>query len=156
MKKTIELVSADDSMISRSDLRESAPFQAASTRAPAQPTPAASVGVAHPRKIEPSTSETSSTGGKKLRTIIAASAPAPLGPSSAGIGGAISGFRKEMTPIQMRYSTESSRPGNKAPANSDPTGTDIRSPMITSMIEGGIRMPSVPEDAIVPTASSGW
>ena len=41
-----------------------------------------------------------------------------------------------------------------APANRVPTGTVIRSPMITSMIDGGIRMPSVPAEAMVPTASS--
>ena len=40
-----------------------------------------------------------------------------------------------------------------AAMNTVPTGIDIRSDMITSMIDGGIRMPSVPEDAIVPVAS---
>ena len=45
-------------------------------------------------------------------------------------------------------------PGRNAPANSVPTGTPMRSPMITSMIDGGMRMPSVPADAIVPTDSS--
>ncbi len=37
--------------------------------------------------------------------------------------------------------------------NTVPTGTDRRSAMMTSMIEGGIRMPSVPEAAMVPVAS---
>ena len=43
-----------------------------------------------------------------------------------------------------------------AAANSVPTETCSRSPMITSMIDGGIRMPSVPAEAMVPTASSFW
>ena len=34
-----------------------------------------------------------------------------------------------------------------------PTGIDIRSAMMTSMIDGGMRMPSVPDAAIVPVAS---
>ena len=34
-----------------------------------------------------------------------------------------------------------------------PTGIDMRSAMMTSMIDGGMRMPSVPEAAMVPVAS---
>ena len=41
-----------------------------------------------------------------------------------------------------------------AAVNSVPTEIFSRSPMITSMIQGGIRMPSVPAEAMVPTASS--
>jgi hypothetical protein len=40
-----------------------------------------------------------------------------------------------------------------AAMNTVPTGTDSRSDMITSMIDGGIRMPSVPDEAMVPVAS---
>ena len=35
-----------------------------------------------------------------------------------------------------------------------PTDTDIRSAMMISMMLGGIRMPSVPEAAMVPQASA--
>ncbi len=40
--------------------------------------------------------------------------------------------------------------------NRSPTGFDMRSAMITSMIDGGIRMPRVPAEQMVPTASSFW
>ena len=39
-----------------------------------------------------------------------------------------------------------------APVNKVPTGRPIKSPMITSMMLGGIKIPSVPAEAIVPTA----
>ncbi len=41
-----------------------------------------------------------------------------------------------------------------AAVNSVPTEIVSRSPMITSMMLGGIRMPSVPAEAMVPTDSS--
>ena len=41
-----------------------------------------------------------------------------------------------------------------AAANSAPTEVLSISAMTTSMIAGGIRMPSVPAEAMVPTASS--
>ena len=40
--------------------------------------------------------------------------------------------------------------------NSVPTETDRRSAIKTSMIEGGMRMPSVPDAQIVPVAKAGW
>ena len=45
------------------------------------------------------------------------------------------------------------KPGMIAARNRLPTEIASRSPMMTSMIEGGIRMPSVPEAQIVPVAS---
>ena len=45
-------------------------------------------------------------------------------------------------------------PGTIDAANNAPTETDNKSPMITSIMEGGIKMPSVPAEAIVPVASS--
>ena len=40
--------------------------------------------------------------------------------------------------------------------NSTPTGTLNWSAIKTSMMEGGIRIPKVPEDAIVPVARRGY
>ena len=45
-------------------------------------------------------------------------------------------------------------PGIVAAANSAPTDVFSISPMTTSMIDGGIRMPSVPAEAMVPIASA--
>ncbi len=41
-----------------------------------------------------------------------------------------------------------------AAVNNVPTEIVSRSPMITSMMLGGIRMPNVPAEAMVPTESS--
>ena len=54
----------------------------------------------------------------------------------------------------MRYMPESSSPGITAAANSAPADMASISAITTSMMAGGIRMPSVPADATVPRASS--
>ena len=54
-----------DSQISRRLVELSAPRKAASTSAPLAPTPAASVGVASPPRIEPRTATISSRGGAR-------------------------------------------------------------------------------------------
>ena len=43
-------------------------------------------------------------------------------------------------------------PGITAAANKAPTEIDSKSPIITNMIDGGINIPKVPAEAIVPTA----
>ena len=68
MKKTIALVSAAEVITSRSTCMLKRRLPMASRMAPRPPTPEASVGVAQPPKIEPSTSVISSAGGTKLRT----------------------------------------------------------------------------------------
>ncbi len=42
-----------------------------------------------------------------------------------------------------------------APANRSPTEMRMVSPSTTSMMLGGMRMPSVPVDAMIPVASFG-
>ena len=59
MKNTSALVSAELSITSLSIFMLRRLFQAASASAPAQPVPPASVGVAKPPKIEPSTTKIS-------------------------------------------------------------------------------------------------
>ncbi len=121
---------------------------------PSAPTPDASVGVAQPAKMLPSTSVISSAGGHEA----AHQQPAwsarrrPMLPV-AGMRGARRGHTKQATTMNTMYRPLISRPGRTAPVNSVPTGTPTRSPMITSMIDGGIRMPSVPALAMVPTDS---
>ena len=44
-------------------------------------------------------------------------------------------------------------PGTMAAANRSVTGTSSTGPMTTSMIDGGIRIPSVPPAVMVPAAS---
>ena len=51
------------------------------------------------------------------------------------------------------YSPPSSTPGNSAPRNKSPTLIAIRSAITTSMMLGGIRMPSVPTAQTVPEAN---
>ena len=75
------------------------PLNQASRMAPRLPTPAASVGVAQPPKMEPSTSVMRNTGGRKLLPIMRQNSARLLGPTSAGSGGARSGLRKLATPM---------------------------------------------------------
>jgi hypothetical protein len=73
--------------------------------------------------------------------------------ASAGRGGTRSGRTKPTTTMNTMYSTPSSRhPGISAPMNRSPTDTDTWSAISTSMMDGGIRMPSVPEAATTPEA----
>src|SRR5688500_6574347 len=94
MKNTSALVSAALSIIEFSAFRLSLPLNQASTSAPAAPTPAASVGVAQPPKIDPSTSTIRNVGGRKLLPIITQNSRALFGPISGGSGGASPGLRK--------------------------------------------------------------
>src|SRR6186713_501607 len=94
MKNTSALVSAELSIMPLSSFRLSLPFHQARISAPAAPTPAASVGVAQPPKIEPSTSVMRKVGGTKLFSISDQNSAAFFGPMSAGSGGASSGFQK--------------------------------------------------------------
>ncbi len=94
MKNTSALVSAELSIMALSALKLSLPLNQASTMAPTAPTPAASVGVAQPPKIDPSTSTIRKVGGTKLLPIMAQNSAAFFGPTSAGSGGASSGFQK--------------------------------------------------------------
>ncbi len=45
-------------------------------------------------------------------------------------------------------------PGTSAPMNNSPTDSESWSAIRMSMIDGGIRMPSVPADAITPEANA--
>ena len=92
MKKTMALVSAEFSMTSFIAFMLSRLLNHASRIAPKAPTPAASVGVAQPAKIEPSTSTIRKVGGRKLLPIIFQNSARVLGPMSAGNGGATSGL----------------------------------------------------------------
>ena len=51
------------------------------------------------------------------------------------------------------YKPPNRSPGNTAPKNKSPTDIAMRSAISTSMMLGGIRMPSVPTAHTVPAAS---
>src|SRR5687768_5493076 len=94
MKNTSALVSAELSIIAFRSLKLSLPLNQAITSAPAAPTPAASVGVSQPPKIDPSTSTMRNVGGTKLLPIRTQNSRAFFGPISGGSGGASPGFQK--------------------------------------------------------------
>jgi len=74
----------------------------ASRMEPSAPTPDASVGVAQPAKMLPSTSVMRKVGGRKLLRIMLQNSAAFFGPTSAGSGGASPGFQKLSAPIYIR------------------------------------------------------
>ncbi len=80
MKNTSALVSAELSMTSFSIFMLRRLFHHASSSAPAQPVPPASVGVAQPPKMEPSTTKIRNAGGRKLRKSIVSNSDLPCGP----------------------------------------------------------------------------
>ena len=85
--------------------------------------------------------------------------PEPLGLmliASSSSGGAHSGLIELVIRMYAKYSPDSTRPGITAPRNRLPTDTAIRLAISTSMIDGGIRMPSVADAASVPVASGVW
>jgi hypothetical protein len=56
--------------------------------------------------------------------------------------------------MKTMYSRPRPTPGISAPMNRSPTETDTWSAISTSMIDGGMRMPSVPEAATTPEATA--
>ena len=124
--------------------------------APVAPTAAASVGVASPARIDPSTARISSNGGNSTRTTWRNRLlPRIALRSLAEIAGMACGRKKATSISQNRYKPTSIRPGNRAPANRSPTETvfgenipcaswacwyddDNTSPSMTRMIEGGM------------------
>ena len=98
MKNTSALVSAELSMTSLSIFMLRRLFQAASASAPAEPVPPASVGVAKPPKIEPSTTKISAAGGRKLRSTMRHISPLVFGPMVDMSGGARCGLANARIP----------------------------------------------------------
>ncbi len=64
------------------------------------------------------------------------------------------GFSCAITMTYTMYIRPIITPGITAPMNRSPTDSDSWSAMMTSMMLGGIRMPSVPAPATTPEASS--
>ena len=98
IRYTIEVTRMVSMLTDCSTDRFKAPFIRARIIAPTAPTLAASVGVAIPRSIEPSTATMSSTGGNRpLNNAVKTFAPSSN--SSITIGGAYEGFNMAMTNI---------------------------------------------------------
>ena len=94
---TMVVTSVVDWVTSRNLLIVNCRRPSASRVAPMAPTPAASVGVAAPLRIEPSTATINTTGGNRLRSNLAAER---LDSPSTSATGASSGLSREMT---IRY-----------------------------------------------------
>ena len=148
MKQVVSVVSMPTARIT---FRFSRPLAAASSIAPRAPSPEASVGVAMPKKMLPSTTRISpkvgSADSRAMPSCRSVSCSA-----SAGRGGTRSGRAKPTTTRNTMYSRPSNTPGISAPMNRSPTDIDTWSAISTSMMDGGIRMPNVPEAATTPDA----
>ena len=122
---TIEVRRVVCSSASASERRSSLRFAAASASAPTAPSAPASVGVATPAKMLPSTSRIRTSGG----TITSAtwrSSSSPNGSrSSAGSAGAICGRTNANTATNAAYRQASRIPGSRLPTNRSPTEIPI-------------------------------
>jgi hypothetical protein len=112
----------------------------------------ASVGVAMPKKIVPSTRKMRTSGGTQAaKTLTIKRTPCRVRASGGSAGASDGGDRHEHPHHNAKPA--STTPGKNAPRNRSPTDTPIWSPRITSTIDGGMIWPNVPEDAITPVAS---
>src|SRR5690606_13792208 len=117
------------------------------------PQPAPSVGVAKPNRMLPSEASTSAAGGTRpakkspqiSRDVVAWNSFAKGGPSAGLIQQRMKAYDVNKVASRM--------PGRMAAANSVVTGTSSTGPMTTSMMLGGMRMPSVPPAVIRPDDS---
>ena len=124
-------------------------FIRASTMAPTDPSAPASVGVATPAKMLPSTTTIRAKGGtSETMTRFNSSTPSIL--ISSGSAGATSGLANAIIAMYSAYAPVRASPGSNAALKSDPTGTPIWSPRTIRTIEGGMICPSVPAAAITP------
>ena len=120
------------------------------------------------RKEAPGFEKTRKPAQSKFQAGRRAGSKAPAGQAepanpiiriNAGAGkpsgsGTLFGLTTPNTRMKATYIAPSIRPGKKAPKNRSPTlasGRARRSAISTSMIDGGIRMPSVPVAQLVPT-----
>ena len=155
MKNTSALVSAAEVITSRSAGMLKRLLPIASRMAPSAPTPDASVGVAQPAKMLPSTSVISSAGGTKLRTtslVVSSSPPALPARSHA---------RRQARPHEAGDDDEDDVQAAHQQAGQDGAGEQRAHRHAHQVAHddqhdrlGGIRMPSVPALAMVPTASA--
>ena len=74
-------------------------FSPASRIEPKAPTPAASVGVAHPKKIDPSTRKIRNIGGRSVRTTMRANCIMGMAASLRSIMGARLGLARQIAPM---------------------------------------------------------
>ena len=96
--------------------KPSCPLAMAISAAPSAPTPAASVGVAAPIKIEPNTVRIKATGGSRPFNKALNG-----GGSRSVAAGARSGCLIATKPMYNKYNTTNNKPGTNAPINKSPT-----------------------------------
>ena len=161
---------AVETAASRSTVKERRQRKAASTVAPTAPTEAASVGVAMPPMMDPSTAMISNSGGT---IAVMTSLKIPFFSSALkGVAGHDFGSKIALKIIHPKYSRTNNIPGRKAPANKSPTDTGVgaklpfdictcelipasMSAIKISTVEGGMICPKVPDAQITPLASLG-
>ena len=133
-------------------LENSGRCRTASTMAPTVPMAPASVGVARPMKIVPSTRKISTTEGTMPhRHFFTSGQPDSVRPSR-GMPGTHWGFTMlTMNTYRLKSST-CTRLGPQAPAYMSPTERPSTSASTISTSDGGISCVIVPEAAITPVA----
>ena len=109
-----------------------------------------SLGVATPKKMDPSTTSTSTTNGRKY---LSAAMRSPQEGRSSSTAGASCGRRVQATTMYPNSSVASSRPGRIPPISRSPTESWLMPPKITIRALGGMSTARAPEVARVPTAS---
>ena len=127
IKKTIELI-LSVSMQADFNISFVIPLLNAIINDPSAPNDADSVGVAIPKRIEPSTKIINRIGGKIVKNKL----PKSIFSFEFFIIGKISGLKIEQINIQNIYIITSNIPGKMAPANKSTllTGVGARSPVI--------------------------
>ena len=127
-------------------------FMAASTRAPTTPMAPASVGVARPMKMVPSTRKIrTSEGTMPLMHFQASGQPRSVRASGGRAGTSCGRMRLRMN-TQTQNSATWIRLGPMAPRYMSPTERPSWSASTTSTSEGGMSWVMVPEAAITPVA----
>ena len=122
--------------------------------APKAPTAPASLGVAHPSKIEPLIRTINATGGRNAFKTIWGNLPFSYSKSPSFRAGATFRSIEHHIKINTKYIKANVNPGITAPINKFPTETCIMSAIIINIMLGGISIPRVPDAAITPVASA--
>src|SRR5210317_2592094 len=123
------------------------------TREPNAPQPAASVGVANPKRILPNAENTNAAGGTNPK--INSTQTSFIDPARNFIGktGPNFGSIQHRKVTYPAYKTASIIPGIIAAENKSVTGISMIGPITTNIILGGIRIPKVPPAVITPAES---
>ena len=138
---------------SRSTAMDMRPRAPARTIAPTDPIAPASVGVATPAKIDPSTMRIRSSGGSITTTTRRRSPRQGMSVISGGRAGAASGLAIATPTTYAAYIAASISPGTSPPTKRSPTEIPSWSASTTSTMLGGMICPRVPDARMTPEDS---